>query len=261
MTLLKLTLALVIYAVTSLSVFAHNDKRYSETVEKTFLVDKNALLRIENTNGKVEIEAWDKDEIVVTAKIYTEDKEGRDRVKVIITQQNNRLDISTEFKNQFSWGKQSYSQVDYFITVPTHTSLDDTILTNGSLSIKGVKGEINASLTNGKLVATGLASNTRVESINGSVSLSYDSNLTDLANIGVDSNNGSISLAFPEKMNAEIKAKSSNGSIYNDFGLEVSKHRSNARTLSGELGSGKVKINLYSNNGAIRIKKQTKEQI
>jgi len=255
MTLLKLTLALALYAATSTNVFAHNVKRYSETVEKTFPADKSTQLRIENTNGKVEIEAWDKDKVVVTATIYAEDKEGRDRVKVIVTQRGNRLDVSTDFKNQFSWSNHNYSKVDYFINAPSYISLDDADLTNGSLLIKGVKGEINASLTNGKLVATGLASNTRVESNNGSVSLSYGNNLTALSNIGVDSNNGSISLTFPETLEAKIKAKSNNGSIYNDFGLEVNKRRSNARTLFGELGSGKVKINLSSNNGAIKIKK------
>jgi len=254
MTLLKPTLALAICALISTSVFAHNDQRYKETVEKTFSANANTQLQIENTNGKVEIEAWSKNEVLVTASIYSKGKEGRERVEVELSQRGNTIDIETHFAKQFGWNNGGYAKVDFFINVPEHITLDDVELNNGSLSIKGVTGTINASLNNGSMVATGLAGNTRVDSNNGSVKLSFSDELQDLTDVDVESQNGSITVYFPNSIDASIKAKSNNGSISNSFGLEVNKSRSNRRTLLGEIGSGTTKVNLSSNNGSIRIK-------
>jgi len=254
MNLVKPTLAFALCALTSASVFAHNGQRYTETVEKTFSADAGTQLQIENTNGKVEIEAWSKDEVLVTATIYSKDKEGRERVEVELSQRGNTIDIETHFAKQFSWNNSGYAKVDYFINVPAHIELDDVELNNGSLSIKGVRGAVSASLNNGSIVATGLAGNTRVESNNGSVKLSFSDALQDLTDVDVESQNGSITVYFPDSIDASIKAKSNNGSISNNFGLEVDKSRSNRKTLSGEIGSGKAKVTLSSNNGSIRIK-------
>ena len=254
MTLFKQTFAVALCAVASTNAIAHDETRHVETIEKTFAVDDNAQLQIENTNGKVEIEAWDRNEVVITASIYSKNAEGRDAVEVLLTQKGNTIDIDTEYKKQSFWNNNNYSKVDYFINVPKSVDLAEVDLTNGSLTITGVAGEVNASLMNGKLVATELASSTYVESHNGSVKLSYSHDLVDLKNIEVDSNNGSITVYLPADIDAKMEAESNNGSIKNDFGLQVRKDRSHSKSLSGEVGSGKTHVNLESNNGSIRIK-------
>lgn len=255
MTLLKQAFAIALCTLTTTSVFAHSGERYQEEVVKTFAAGGNTQLQIENTNGKVVIEAWDKDEVLVTATISTKDKASRDKVEVVLSQSGDTIDIETHFAKQLSWSNNNYAKVDFVINVPAHIELDDVELNNGSLSIKGVIGEVKATLNNGNLVATGLAGNTQIDSNNGSVKLSYADDLTSLSQIDVDSQNGSITIYFPESVDAKIRAKSNNGSISNNFGLQVDKSRSNRRTLQGEIGAGKASVNLYSNNGSIRIKR------
>lgn len=254
MTLLKHAFTFAMCALTTVSAVAHDDMQYKEKVVKAFSVNENTQLQIENTNGKVEIEAWDKDEVVIVATIFADNKEGRERIELDFSQSGDTIDIDTHFKKQWGWNNYNHAKVDYFINVPKYIELDKVDLNNGSLSIKGVTGEVNATLNNGKMVAIGLAGNTSVDSNNGSVQLSYIDVLTDLTSIDVESQNGSITLNLPESIDAKIRAKSNNGSISNSFGLDVDKSRSNRKTLSGEIGSGKASVSLSSNNGSIRIK-------
>lgn len=254
MTLLKYSLAGVLCALTATAVIAHDDERYQDKVVKTFSANANTQLQIDNTNGKVGIEGWNKDEVQITATIYTKNEAGRERVEVLVAQNGDTIDIDTHFAKQSGWSNNNYAQVDYVIYVPKYIELDDVKLKNGSLAIKDVTGDINASLKNGNMTATGLAANTRVMSKNGSVKLSYADNLQALKNVNVDSKNGSITVYLPDSVNATINATSTNGSISNGFGLPVDKSRSNRKKLSGELGTGDANIKLLSKNGSIRIK-------
>ena len=118
MTLFKKSLAIVVCTLTLTSAFSHDDQQYSEQIVKSFSVNKNTQLQIENTNGKVEIEAWDNDEIVVTAIIYAHDKAGREKVTVALLQKGDTIDIDTHYEKQSVWNNYNSARVDYFINVP-----------------------------------------------------------------------------------------------------------------------------------------------
>ena len=68
-----------------------------DTVEKSFDVSQQAVLRLANLNGGVDIEGWDKNEIKITAIITADDQEDRDRIKIQFHQSSNDVSVETEY--------------------------------------------------------------------------------------------------------------------------------------------------------------------
>jgi len=64
--------------------------------------------------------------------------------------------------------------------------------------------------------------------------------------------NGALDLRFPEKVNAEIKASSVNGSMRSDFPILVRNHFLSHK-MNGTIGQGGVVINLETVNGSIEL--------
>jgi len=254
MNLLQKTTTITLCSAVTLGAYAHSDRSYEEQIEKSFVVGDNASLVVDNLNGKVDIKAWSRDEVKVMATLMARDEDDAENVEVILTQRNDKVKVETEYERSFFGHNHSQVKVDYQIMVPAHIDLDDIDLTNGSLTIQGVTGELNASLVNGSITSDGMASDTKVDTVNGSIQLTFSPNLDDVNSIEVNSVNGSLTLHLPEDLNASIEAETSNGSIRNDYGLHVVKRRIMGQTLDGEVGNGKTQIDLDSVNGSIRLK-------
>jgi DUF4097 and DUF4098 domain-containing protein YvlB len=137
--------------------------------------------------------------------------------------------------------------------VPSDTELSAIDLVNGSLVIKGVKGDINAELVNGSIKASGLAANSEFSSVNGSVKVSYDSLNESVDKIAIETVNGSIKLSVPKSVNANVNAETMHGSIKTDFGLYADKNFFSGNHLSGDIGNGNIKIMLESVNGSVKL--------
>ncbi len=69
---------------------------------------------------------------------------------------------------------------------------------------------------------------------------------------------GSVSLALPEGTNADLHARTVNGSIRTDFPLTV--RGKIGKRVEGKLGEGGFKMNLSTVNGSIRILKAKEEE-
>jgi DUF4097 and DUF4098 domain-containing protein YvlB len=227
-----------------------------DTIEKSFTVDSNASLRLSNVNGGVEIQAWDKDEIKVTAVITADSQEDRDRIEIEFDQNSRGVIVETEYKNESSWGNNhNLAKVEYTVMVPFSATLSAIELVNGSLRIEGIEGEINADTVNGSIQAEGLTTNGEFNSVNGSIKVSYKSLSNEIDDIELATVNGSIKLYVPADISASVNAETMHGSIKTDFGLHAEKNMFSGRNLEGNIGSGDIRINIESVNGSVKILK------
>mgnify|MGYP000350540574 CR=1 FL=1 len=254
MNLFKKSALVAICSITALTAYGHSDRDYQEHIEKSFVVGTDASLVLDNLNGKVDIQAWSNNEVKIMATILAKDEEDREKVEVILKQNNGRVSVETDYERSYFGHNHSHTKVDFEIMVPAHIDLDEIDLTNGSLTIQGVTGELNASVVNGSITSDGMSSDTKVDTVNGSIKLTFGPELTAVNNIEVNSVNGSLTLHLPQDLNASIEAETSNGSIRNEFGLNAIKRRIMGQSLYGELGNGRTQINLDSVNGSIRLK-------
>jgi DUF4097 and DUF4098 domain-containing protein YvlB len=247
----QLTLATILSLSTITSVYADVE----DTIEKSFDVSEQAVLRLANINGAVDIKGWNKNEIKVTAIITAKNQKDRDRIKVEFDQNSNNVSVETEYEKQSSWGHNNNSgKVDYTVMVPFGASLADIDLVNGSLVINKVEGEIKANTVNGSINVQGLADDVELNSVNGSIKATYQQ-IDNIDDIDLTTVNGSIKLYMPSDLNATINAETMHGSIKTAYGISSDKKMFVGRRLSGSVGSGDISINLESINGSIKVMK------
>lgn len=226
-----------------------------DEITKTFSVGDHAEFRLDNVNGEVEIEAWNKSEIKIIATVTAKNQEARDRITIEMNENGRGVSVETHYKKSSSWGNNHSGSVNYSVMVPSDVRLSSIDLVNGSLSVDGVKGEMNIDLVNGSIVAHGLTSDSEINSVNGSIEVSYQALSADLRDISIDTVNGRIELALPEEISADVDIETMHGSIRNDFGLSVDKNMFSGRNLQGTIGSGDVRISIESVNGGVKLLK------
>ena len=224
-----------------------------KTFSQTYPLKDGGIFSLDNVNGDVEIEAWDRAEVSVDATITARSQEGLDRTEVRVKASADRVEVETHYGDGKGWGKDG-GEVDYTIKVPRSAELRDVELVNGSLRIEGVPGRVTASTVNGKVVATGLGGDLSLESVNGKVEASFDQ-LGERQRIEIESVNGPIELRLPASASFEVEASTVHGDIDNDFGLKVDHGQYVGHDLQGKVGSGSTRIRLENVNGAIKILK------
>ncbi|WP_371376518.1 DUF4097 domain-containing protein [Thalassotalea aquiviva] len=231
--------------------------KFYDTVEYAFGLEGKGQLVLENVNGDVDIKAWDKNEILVTAEITASDEETRKRIQVKTKQVGDKVSVETDYEHGEGWGRHNNinGSVDYTVMVPADVKLRDIDLVNGSLKVENVSGELNAEVVNGSVTATGLASDVEVDSVNGKVELTFADHASNI-DVEVETVNGGIRIYVAEGFGAKIEASTGNGSIKTDFGLRGEKGQYYGTDLEGQFGDASSNLELESVNGSIKVLKK-----
>src|SRR5215213_11310508 len=230
----------------------------TERFEQTYPLNSNGRVRVDNVNGSVTIDTWDRNEVKLEAVKTADDKERLAEVEIKIDARKDYLSVETDYaddwrrNNNGGWKNYGKLTVEYHLTVPKNAVLDDIQTVNGSVTITNSNNVTKASTVNGEVIATNLRGTAELETVNGTIEANFDQ-LQSSSRINLNTVNGRVNLTIPSDANATLKADSLNGVITNDFGLPVRKGKYVGRDLYGRLGSGEIKINLSSVNGALSI--------
>lgn len=247
----------------------------TERIEKTFPMKASGAVSIENVNGNISVQSWDKGEVqivaVKTVKATSEEAAKKDlqALKVTFRTEGEKLFVETEYPKSsfwdFNWfGGGSSKDVAYTVMAPAGVTFElssvngavaadvkesavsaETV--NGSVEVSGAK-LLEATTVNGKVVFDVEAVGA-VETTNGSVEGTVRS--TKPAAGSVETVNGSVRLRFTPAAAMHLDLENVNGSIDADFsGLSGSKH-----CKGGEVNGGGAKFCVATVNGSIEISK------
>lgn len=155
------------------------------------------------------------------------------------------------------------------ITVPTDTSLN-LKSHNGSITVEGVHGEIDASSHNGQITLTNIAGTVVANAFNGALKVTMDR--VDAAKpMSFSTFNGPIDVTFPADLKANIKLKTNHGDVLSDFDIKITgshpiTEKNNTPdgkfrlrtdgTIYGEINGGGPEVSFQSFNGRIVIRKK-----
>ena len=236
--------------------------RYEESqyFDQTFSVSGRVRVSLENVNGDVHIEVWDQAEVRVQAEKFASSQELLDELEIEINASQDSVRIDTHypgirsFFGWFSFGRSEHFEVEYTLTVPRGTELDSIDLVNGDLIVIGVQGGIEAGLVNGDLIAKGIGGDLRLSTVNGSIRPEFE-DMENVERIELESVNGKIKLILPSEASASVRVETLNGSLRNDFGLVVHKHKYVGADMRGEIGGGDVDVIIETVNGGIEIRR------
>ncbi|MEM6937557.1 MAG: DUF4097 family beta strand repeat-containing protein, partial [Pseudomonadota bacterium] len=136
---------------------------------------------------------------------------------------------------------------------PTGARLRSIETVNGSISIEGVTGEVDAETVNGSIEVSGIESDAKLSTVNGRVEAQLD-RLNSDQRVSLESVNGQIIVYMPDNADVEIRAETVHGQLRNDFNLPVEKGMV-GKDLRGRLGSGGGRLTLDTVNGSINIRR------
>ncbi len=220
----------------------------SQEITRTFPMRPDGSFELNNVNGTVRIEGWDKDEVEVRAIKSTPDKQSLlDLVAIDIAAKPDALSVSTRYPQQ----EGVEVAVDYVIHVPRHVQLSHVNNINGTLRVFRSESLGELHTVNGNIEVYESSGNVRAHTTNGNVYVELK-HANDARGASAETTNGSVLLAIPVDLPADLEARCMNGSFSSELPM-VMKGAAQPRTVHGQLGHGGAPIHLGTVNGAIRV--------
>jgi len=227
---------------------------YEAIVDQSYPLAAGGSVALENINGDVSIEVWERNEVRVYAVKSASTPELLDELEVKVDADNNQVRIDTHYPsmNGSDHGHRRFTKVEYTVTVPRTAILDEIELVNGNLTVVGIEGGIDAETVNGNIMVRDCAGSANLGTVNGGIEahidrLAYDDKLD------VESVNGQLDLYLASSLGADLSADTVNGSLKNDFGIEVRKGKYVGSDFHGSVGGGGAKVSLETVNGSINV--------
>ncbi len=237
-----------------LTALADAKKDFSQSYD----FDSRGSIRVENVNGNIEIEGWDKQQISLEYTITADDEDDLERVDVEVDASSSRFTVDVEYrqkKSWFGWGGGSSGQVEFRLKVPHQAVLKMIDSVNGNIAIEEVVGEIKAETVNGKIVIENAGNDVSTDTVNGDVKIVMDRFSGD-QRIRAESVNGDIVVYLPENQGFRLTAETLNGDLSNDFGIEVDEGKYVGADMDGSYKDGNARLNFDTVNGDIDVKKR-----
>jgi hypothetical protein len=204
-------------------------------------------------NGGITVEGWDRDEILVRARVRTQAR-SEEEARGIAAE----ISVRTEGGRVASEGPRGYGRdgrgwsVSYEVFVPQRTDLDLTS-TNGGLHVAGVEGELELSTTNGGISLERVAGDVRGRTTNGGLDVRLSGDRWNGSGLDLETTNGGITLTVPDNYSARLETRTVNGGMEVDFPVTVQGRI--GRRIEADLGSGGAPIRVETTNGAVRLRR------
>jgi hypothetical protein len=221
--------------------------------QQTYPLPSGGHFQLENVNGSVKVEGWDRDEVEVRAvKIAENDPRDLDRVKIDVQNQPGEVDVQTRYLDDEGVGVA----VEYVVHVPKRILLNCIWTVNGSVEVRGVDGAGDLRSVNGNVKVTESSGHFNAKTTNGDVHLELQ-HLHRGAPMNLETVNGSVVLGLPWDARADLTVHDMNGELYSEFPVTSTSSAAlpAARTFRGRIGrgAGGGAISVRTVNGGIRL--------
>jgi hypothetical protein len=224
----------------------------SKDFDQSYPLQPGGSFELQNVNGTVEVEGWDRDAVEVhavkTAKGPVSDLE---RVSIEVDAKPRAVSVQTRYPQN----EGVEVAVEYVVHVPHTARVEHLGTVNGTLRVAGVDMIEDLRTVNGNIEVYEGGGAIHAHTTNGSVRL-------ELAHLGVargeqdeataETTNGSLLLAVPSDVQANIEAKCLNGNFSSELPLTLESSL-RPREIHGKLGGGGAPVHLHTVNGGIRV--------
>lgn len=200
-------------------------------------------------NGGVRVSGWDRNEVVVRARVWAEARSSARALELqeeitVITEGGRIHAEGPRQSRRETWG------VSFEVFTPAATDLDLSA-NNGGISIESVRGDIDFETRNGGVSLTALAGDVRGRTQNGGVRVSLEGPGWDGEALDVETQNGGVTIMVPEGYDAELETGTVNGGISLDFPVRIQGRI--GRRIETTLGDGGSLVRVMTTNGGVRV--------
>lgn len=216
---------------------------------RTYKLPAGGHFQLDNVNGSVKVEGWDKDEVEVRAvKTGESDPQELDRVKIEIQSQPGEVDVHTLYPQD----EGADVAVEYEVHVPNRVLLNCIGTINGSVRVSGIDGSGDLRSVNGDVEVTSSSGRFSAKTTNGDLHLDLRKVQGD-APMNLETVNGSVYLGLPHDAHAQFAVRSMNGEFQSDIPVTSTVAAPGSRGFRGRLGRGGALISMRTVNGGIRL--------
>jgi hypothetical protein len=217
--------------------------------KQTYPLPSGGSFLLENVNGSVHVDGWDRDEVEVSAvKTAQSDQHDLELVKIEVDSKPGEIAVHTRYPK----GQGVEVAVEYHVHVPYRVLLGNVETVNGSVTVRGVEGGGDLRSVNGNVEVTDSTGRFSEKTTNGNVRLELRQ-LLDGGPMNLETVNGSVVLGLPSTARANLKVLSMNGDVYSDLPVTSTGGSPGARAFQAKLGTGGGQISVRTINGGIHL--------
>ena len=260
----------------------------ADRIEKHFAVQSKPKITVRNSNGRIQVKAWTKPEVLVAWSSAS----GRTVVETELA--GNRVEVATQFNGDGTSADDS--KTDFEITVPVDSELSvrtdsgnvtvdsvhgdmtfDTVGANLQLSdvngymvVKTIDGSLVCNRCSGKLEANSISGNVqmiqpsldsvRVQTSSGNIF--FDGSFLSRGIYIMKNFSGTLEVHFSSNDSFDVNASSLKGDVINQATFKPDSHGTPhtaskwGHSLFGTMNDGHAKVELSSFSGTIKILKR-----
>jgi hypothetical protein len=266
-------LALLLLASTSAQA-----EKLKARFDKTVPLKAGAKVELENVNGVVTFEAWDRAEVRIEAEKWAESsrtdvaKKVLGQVQIQVSQTPGGLKIQTKMPQHqdgfMNWlmGNSASAGANYRIRVPRQAVIaagnvnGDLKLTgtrggaklvniNGAIAVDTLQGNLDVETVNGQIALTGLDGSVKATTVNGGIKAELAEVSKDLR---FETVNGGVDLRKPANSRMTLDAFMNHGTVESDFRVAGGDPK-RKNILKGTVNGGGSKVYIRTINGGIQI--------
>ncbi len=272
--------------IVNINIGSSNGKIITKEYHETFQPKRGCKLNVNNRNGSVEIESWEKDYIDISATLETRKSEKEfEKVEIeVIDEDGCTIKTTTLTKNpkvsvhyeikvpdgvlissiNSSNGSIDISECEGKMKLKTSNGsidIDDSEgsfvanTSNGKIEFENLFGSAEAYTSNGSINITGTSNLKKAITSNGKITLKIDEKLED--NIYLSTSNSSIRIHLDPSIDLNVKASTSNARIDLN-GIEITTSELSSNHIDGKINKGGKTITAKTSNGSIKFYKLEK---
>jgi hypothetical protein len=220
----------------------------SKEFTQTYPLAPGGSFELQNVNGPVEVEGWDRNEVEIRAvKVAKERESDLDRVSIEVEAKPDAVSVMTRYPQN----EGVEVAVEYTVHVPHAARVEHIGTVNGTLRVAGVETIEDVHTVNGNIEVYEGGGSLHAHTTNGNVHLEL-LHFAEQTGMAAETTNGSVLLAVPQDTQANLEARSMNGSFYSELPLSLESSE-RPRETRGKLGKGGGLIRLNTVNGGIRV--------
>ncbi len=206
-------------------------------------------VRVENVEGDIVVEGWERAEIELVAVKTTLGPANRlEDVRIAVDAREGAVAIQTVYLGP----PGAPVRVDYRLRVPRQVRLAPLRTVDGNIAVRDVEGAVTARSLHGNIGLAQVAGGVMANAVTGNIWASMRALPEAGPALLFETLNGDIELQLPARANADLEARTVAGRIESDYSLKVSSVPGDSAKRA-RLGRGGLRVQLRTVRGSIRV--------
>jgi hypothetical protein len=215
---------------------------------QTYPLQTGGSFELQNVNGTVDVQGWDRDTIEIHAVKTAKNRESDlDLVSIDVDAKPGVVSVATRYPQN----EGVEVAVEYTVHVPHCAHVEHLGTVNGTLRVSGLESVEDLRTVNGNIEVYEGGGSVHAHTTNGSVHLEL-LRVEDKNGAIAETTNGSVLLAVPSDTHADLEARCLNGNFSSELPVAF-ESTLKPREMHGKLGRGGAPIRLHTVNGGIRL--------